>query len=70
MHGTSCIVGMRAAGISTTISSKFYVMDGIETGSYINIMQTTSHINNNGRFTIIGECMHGVMNNGLVLTVN
>ena len=72
VHGTSCIVGMCAAGISTTTSSKVDVTNRKtnETGCFINGTKSISYININGIFTAVGVYTDGVINNRAVITVN
>ena len=68
VHGTSCIVGMCAAGISTTIISKVYLLGKTETDSCINSIQAIPYINIHGRFAVIGWYTRSIINNRPVIT--
>ena len=64
VHGTSYIVGIFTAGISTTTCRKFYVSEKYETGT----LQAISYIIINGRFPVIGGYKYGGINNRPVIT--
>ena len=70
VHYNSCIVGICAARLVTTINRKVYALGKTETGIYVNMMQTTSYIKINDIFTAIVGYIHGVINNKPVITVS